>query len=372
MKRTHITLKLGSFLALLCITFPVELQFLSNHFIIKNLEPFRELIIQTLEWNISPVIHKTDSTEMLFHMLMVLIISTSATIFIASKIPNNSIIKLNLLLRKGLLYYLSLVLFKYGIIKVLQLQFYAPEPNVAYTPFGQLDKDILFWSTMGTSGFYSIAIGLVEILTAIMMWFKKIRFFAIMISIFSCGYILITDIAFEITVICFASLLFCISVYLGFPSIIKVYKLLHNKYTSETIIKRPQIFKVLKPLVIILIVLESYPTVKDGRYVQSIKEKPIYGPYKVIAINGSFEKVSQFPDTSLERLHLHNRNYIIFQNTEDQFTNYQIAFGQHNDILLNNNQTLHFHYGSDTLELEVGVNQLIAIKIKYAELPVFN
>ena len=50
----------------------------------------------------------------------------------------------------------------YGVQKLLMQQFFTPEANTLYTPLGRLDKDILFWTTMGLSRGYNIFLGVVE------------------------------------------------------------------------------------------------------------------------------------------------------------------------------------------------------------------
>src|SRR5690606_32504672 len=72
--------------------------------------------------------------------------------------------KLDQLLYTFIAYILSYFLLKYGIDKLLLHQFYTPEPNILFTPVGALSKDILFWSTMGTSKLYNIFMGMIEII----------------------------------------------------------------------------------------------------------------------------------------------------------------------------------------------------------------
>src|SRR5258708_15143340 len=62
-------------------------------------------------------------------------------------------------------YYIAAILLKYGFDKVFKQQFYLPEPNILYTNFGSLTKDILFWSAIGTSYTYSLVTGGIEVLT---------------------------------------------------------------------------------------------------------------------------------------------------------------------------------------------------------------
>lgn len=80
--------------------------------------------------------------------------------------------------------YLALILFKYGFDKVFKAQFYLPEPNILFTRFGDLDKDILFWSTMGTSYSYSIILGFIEIGVALLLLISRTKKIGAIFSVF--------------------------------------------------------------------------------------------------------------------------------------------------------------------------------------------
>jgi hypothetical protein len=79
-------------------------------------------------------------------------------------------------------YYLALILFIYGFSKVFKAQFYLPEPNLLFTTLGNLDKDILFWSTIGSSRSYSIFLGIIEIIPAMLLLFRKTSFIGSLIA----------------------------------------------------------------------------------------------------------------------------------------------------------------------------------------------
>jgi len=80
---------------------------------------------------------------------------------------------------KGLQFLLLLFLFmhllRYGLDKVLLRQFGAPEANLLFSPLGMMKKDMLFWSLMGSSPFYSVLTGCIEALAAILMIIPRTR-----------------------------------------------------------------------------------------------------------------------------------------------------------------------------------------------------
>ncbi|MEY3198941.1 MAG: hypothetical protein RJA13_899 [Bacteroidota bacterium] len=92
------------------------------------------------------------------------------TSFDLVRISNLNKVKTIYFIRSIATYYLAWILLKYGFDKVFKCQFYLPEPNILFTRVGDLDKDILFWSTMGSSHSYSIFMGLLEIIPGILPW----------------------------------------------------------------------------------------------------------------------------------------------------------------------------------------------------------
>ncbi|WP_435522525.1 hypothetical protein [Chryseobacterium indoltheticum] len=97
-------------------------------------------------------------------------------------------------------FYISIVLIKYGFDKIFQTQFPEPEPNILFTRFGNLDKDILFWSTIGTSKIYNIIMGSIELFSGILLWFRRSRFLGLLLAIICLAQIFIINISFDISV----------------------------------------------------------------------------------------------------------------------------------------------------------------------------
>lgn len=110
-------------------------------------------------------------------------------------------------LRYFLLICLFLVYVKYGLDKIMLLQFPKPEPNLMFTPLGELDKDILFWTSMGTSRLYNWITGSVEVLAALFLLFHRTRRFGLMTLLVSSIYILLLNFSFNIGVKFFSLML---------------------------------------------------------------------------------------------------------------------------------------------------------------------
>lgn len=91
-------------------------------------------------------------------------------------------------------------LFKYGWDKITKTQFYLPEPNTVYTPFGKLSKDIAYWSLVGSSYSYTVTLGIIEVLAALLLLFKRTQFLASLLAIAVFGQVVLVNFSFDISV----------------------------------------------------------------------------------------------------------------------------------------------------------------------------
>lgn len=99
-----------------------------------------------------------------------------------------------------LVFYLSLVMFMYGFDKIFKAQFYLPEPNTLYTPLGMLEKDLLFWSTMGSSYSYTVFLGFAELLSALFLLHRKTRNFGLFLLFGILLNVVMINLSFDISV----------------------------------------------------------------------------------------------------------------------------------------------------------------------------
>ncbi|MCD0477613.1 hypothetical protein LPB90_04060 [Chryseobacterium sp. LC2016-29] len=134
--------------------------------------------------------------------------------------------------------YISVILIKYGVDKIFKTQFSEPESNILFTRFGNLDKDILFWSTMGTSKIYNIIIGSIELFSGALLLFKRSRFLGSLLAIISFSQILIINISFDISVKLFSLILLLMSLFLVRKSewrlILKIIRIPKKTFFDQT------------------------------------------------------------------------------------------------------------------------------------------
>ena len=226
-------------------------------------------------------------------------------------------------------YYLSLMLFKYGIDKIFLHQFYIPEPNTLFTPLGQMEKGLLYWSTMGTSSFYSIFMGSIEIIAAMLLLFRKTRVFALILSLGIIINIVTVNLGFDISVKLYSLFLLFLCIYLLIPFIPAFYSFF---FKAEPVSERPSpglkrnnfIGMFCKWLAVGIILLEGlYPYIQSRNLNDSLAQRPfLHGAYNVIDRS-----------SPVKRFFIHRKGYIIFQDRNDVMKDYKLTVRDSNFLL---------------------------------------
>lgn len=263
----------------------------------------------------------SDTISLNILLLLLFLISGCVGFFIHYSAGKS--FEINSFIRIIIAYYLSFILLKYGFDKVFKAQFYLPEPNILYERFGNLSKDILFWSTIGTSRFYSVSTGIIEVLTALLLLFRPTRTLGILISTIVFFHILLINFGFDISVKSFSLFLFFASVYLMSATIKSLYGFLILQQNQR--LQRID-FKVHLPnfirsgiklfIIGLMFIQVILPYVNSGNYNDDISERPfLHGVYKINSteINGDTLSFNSFP---YKYLYIHRNNYLILENQD--------------------------------------------------------
>jgi hypothetical protein len=234
-----------------------------------------------------------------------------------------------------LCYYLALQLLKYGLDKIFKNQFYLPEPNILFTPLGKVPKDLLYWSSMGTSHFYNVFLGSLEALAAICLLMKRTRLAGLLLSLFIMINVVAVNFGFDISVKLFSLLLLFQTLYLLAPymqSLVQFYfthRTVSGKTGAAAAVLIPNRFLAasLKWFAAGIIFLEAfYPFLKTGNFNGDNAARPyMHGAYEVtqyIAGSDTLER-NRFP---VRRFFIHKDSYMIFQNREDEMTDYKLSY----------------------------------------------
>lgn len=239
---------------------------------------------------------------------------------------------------------LSFFLFKYGVDKIFKVQFYSPEPNTLFTPLGLLSKDILYWSTVGSSYSYTVFSGFIEIVPAILLWSKKTRLLGALLAFGVLLHVLLINFSFDISVKILSSFLLGLSLILIQPyasSLASIFVGGSSQFKRpefETILlKKNALFSLFRSGVIAAILFESlYFFAANGIYNDDLEDRPKYhGAYTVEVADSN--AVTQLKSQLLgnlrdvKRIFVHRRGYLIFQFTDERLKDFPVSFHPQTD-----------------------------------------
>ena len=301
----------------------------------------------------------SSDTKALVYFILVLFLLAIGLVF---SIPAKQKNKMEQVLFSLVYWYLSLQLMRYGANKLFKHQFYLPEPNILFTRVGNLDRDILYWTSMGTSYEYSVFMGIIEILPAIFLLIPRFRFVGLLLSVGVFTNVLAVNIGFDITVKCFSSFLLFLSVLGLFPYRQKINLLVGFSTQPEIIVnqqqpKKPSSFfiRFITFFGILYIFAETlYPYVQSGNFNDDKAPRPfLHGAYKRVGSTANPQDIAF--------VFVHRRGYLIFQNASETQTDYhlQIAPSKHLFILTDykqNKKIVPYTYDSkrNRLKLKIG------------------
>ncbi len=330
----------------------------------------------------------SDTTGLYVHLINLSIISLLGTIlwWLITKWQQNKLVWQ--WFHISISYYLALTLLIYGFNKVFKFQFFFPEPNTLFTPLGQLTPDILYWSTIGTSYQYSLFSGLIEVVPAILLLFRKTRLLGGIIALMVIINIVMINFGFDISVKVYSLFLFLLAILIISPHIKPIINFLFKGIPSVQNTYNPTInskskllfYSIGKPLIIGLIFLEVLlPYFESQNFNDDLSERPyLYGAYTVKSIKN--ERPVQLSQ-NIKHFFIHRKQYFILQYSDDQFESFRLEYGNDfTNLKLTDSEDRSFIWtvkeqsGSDQIILEGlfrdGQIKLTAKRIKLEQLPV--
>ena len=328
---------------------------------------------------INPAV-SSDSVSM--YLLVFLLIALSFILtFFSKKLFNSK--NIFIVLQCIIYFYLSLHLLKYGFDKVFKYQFYLPEPNTLYTEVGNLSKDILYWTSMGTSYSYSVFVGSLEIIAALLILFRKSRILGLLLALGIMINVLAINFGFDISVKLFSMFLIFLILVLLSPQFKRLYAFFVQNKSTEPIIeisfsdlfKNASVGPTIKTFIISLCFVESLIPYVSA---QSFNDDSAARPY----LHGAYEVKDAFDlgDTSLvksslaiKRIFIHRQGYIIFENYKNEMTDYKLEIDTTSHLFhlcdyFGNRTTIPFSYNPTKKILEIdytkkGEHHLLKCKV---------
>jgi hypothetical protein len=200
---------------------------------------------------------------------------------------------------------------------------------------GKIPRDLLYWSSMGTSHFYNVFLGSMELLASLFILIKRTRLVGLLMSLFIMINVVAVNFGFDISVKLFSLLLLFLTLYLLAPYIKSLYQFF---FTQQAVTKSSTFAEVplipnrflsacLRSFAIGIIFLEAfYPFLRSGNFNGDKASRPdMHGAYQVtryIAGTDTLQPAS-FP---AKRFFIHKDSYMIFQNGEDEMTDYKLSY----------------------------------------------
>jgi len=316
----------------------------------------------------------SDTKALLILLFLNLVLTFILGIFIFKVVSKERFIQT---IRLILTYYLALVLLKYGADKLFKSQFYLPEPNLLYTPVGKLDRDILYWSTMGTSRSYNIFMGLAEIIPGLMLLFFRTRIPGLILSLFVLINVIAVNFSFDISVKIFSCFLLLIILFLFQPYFKFLWNTLVLQKATETPLKQRNDpgnrLKLVKSLILVLIFIEVlHPYFSTSNFNDDKAARPF--------LHGAYELQKESSISNIKRVFVHRNGYLIFQDEEDNFVDYRLEIDRKSRLFVLTDYDLKtklipFRYNSGTgiLELFPNTNKMMSFStLNWKDLPLLK
>jgi len=259
----------------------------------------------------------SDSYSMLVLIIILLFTSVVFSLLMKKKWSNRFLLIAEYI---GIMY-ISIILLKYGIDKLFKTQFPEPESNILFTRLGNLDKDILFWSTIGTSKIYNTIIGSIEVFSGVLLWFRRSQFLGLLLAIICFTQVFIINISFNISVKLFSLILLLMSIFLvrknEWELILKIICLPKKKFFDQP--------SFLPYQVSLKILIAGIILVKIGMPYFNIEEKK-----NELNLAGAYEITSS--ESPYQYIFFHKDHYLIFmEKSSEKMTSYHytISFDHH-------------------------------------------
>lgn len=288
-----------------------------------------------------------SSDSMAMYILSGLLAFGAVLVVIFVGLANGSVLKnpkLYAWMDRIFIAYLSLIWFRYGFEKVFKHQFYLPEPNILFTPFGNLDPDILFWSFMGTSYSYNLILGFLELLAGTFILFKTTRFAGLLLSLVILIQVLAINLCFDISLKLFTTFLLLLVLLLLRSKIEPLYLFLfRNQFrpVKEYTLQWPfgWVKAVLKTLFVFMLLFENIaPYAATANWNDDLSQRPfLHGAYEVA--KGSNKR---FP---VKRFFIHRDGYLIFQFENEEMEDFRLRINPgENELICIDNQNMEWHF----------------------------
>jgi hypothetical protein len=233
-------------------------------------------------------------------------------------------------------YFLALQLLIYGTSKLFKVQFYLPEPNILNTKLGDLNRDVLYWSTMGVSRAYSIFLGTVELIAAVLLLFRKTSLVGAVFAFFILVNITAINFAYDISVKLFSIFLLILAAYLILQERRRMMRIIPGMNTviygpvhSRWDFKNKRIYHFAKFILIAVLIIESlYPYISSGNFNDDQVSRPYFhGVYRVESFVFNNDTLPPLLTDTVrwKRIFFHREGYFIIEKMHEKMSDYRMS-----------------------------------------------
>lgn len=172
---------------------------------------------------------RLDVSDFIFNIASISISIVACTLWSIADWQRKSYNHMDFWLRHILKYLLAIIMFSYGIDKLIPDQMWPPGIEELHTPLGNFIPSSLFWLLMGSHSFYESFTGLVELITSLLLIFPRTYVLGLIVLCGALFNVLMLNMSFDIGATYFVIILLITSIYLLFPYLKSIIHFLVNK-----------------------------------------------------------------------------------------------------------------------------------------------
>jgi hypothetical protein len=243
-----------------------------------------------------------------------------------------------------------------------------------------VSRDLLYWSTIGSSHSYSVFLGIAEVVAALLLIFQRTRVVGLLIAATLMLNIVAVNFSFDISVKIHSGFLLLLTLLLLWRYAKTLYRFFVSRASVQLTDRKipltisPALKTGLKTFAVCVLLFEAfYPFIKTKKFNDDLAARPyLHGAYEV--------QKDSIDAPPINRFFIHRDGYLIFQNDKDEMRDYKsfIDTIAHQFILIDYNRqatkipyeyfpadsilALHYSYNNKTYVLK-------GRALKWQELP---
>jgi hypothetical protein len=280
----------------------------------------------------------SDTLGLLFHLLNIGGLSLLIGLLLLRSARRWNADKMYYGVRAFMSYYVAFQLFSYGFNKVFKYQFFLPEPNTLYTTVGQTPRDLLFWSVMGSAYGYTVFAGVLEVLAAILLLFRKTRLLGALVAAVVLTHVVAVNFGFNISVKIHSLLYLSFVGGILLPHVGRLYAfIINNQWVAATTWQpnyqqfQPRLAYATTKTLLLGMMLYSclYPYFEENSFNDDWRARPAFhGAY---AVESFVKNDISYPALPVyterwQRAFVHRRGYWVVQFPDERYQDYLFSY----------------------------------------------